>query len=79
MLRQFFMVLSTDITNVAIFGWLCIILGHWSECGKIRRFEGYTKDNWSTMVQSGVSDWKILYFYKVEHEKYCYQYHFYMT
>ena len=63
MLRQFFKVLLTAITNVAILGWLCNVLGHWSQCGKIRKFEGYTKDNWNKMVQSGVSDWKILHFY----------------
>ena len=30
MFGQSFKVLLTDITNVAILGWLCIILGHWS-------------------------------------------------
>ena len=42
-------------------------LGHWSHCGKIIKFEGYIKDNWNKMVQSGVSDRKILHFHKVEH------------
>ena len=62
MLGQFFKVLLTDITNVAILGWLCIILGHWSLCGKIRSFEVNTKYNWSTTVQSWVLDWKFLTF-----------------
>ena len=44
-----FNVLLTDITHVAILGWLS---------GTIRRVEMNTKDNWST----GVLDWKIFIF-----------------
>ena len=78
MLRQFFKVLLT-YNQCGYFGMALYYLGHWSQCGKIRKFEGYIQDNWNKMVQPGVSDWKILQFNKVEHEKYCYQYHFYMT
>ena len=45
MLWQIFKFFLTDIINVAILGWLCIILGHWSLRGKIRSFEMNTKDN----------------------------------